>query len=195
MTIKIRRQWNDWRIASVDHENIDTLHWDDLSGGVRGRAPSMFIHGYTWCDQVKGEIAHSCQHGPAPHRIKVCIVKKDNLEIWNKLIEMVGPRPNVRLSQFNSKAEADQIVEAICTGGTHRCVMNVKGLIVVSARRASPSFTPMQTLAGRSKRLRRRITALMEAYPEFAPTKYRSMLAYRRRSPSQMVNTNHASAT
>jgi hypothetical protein len=27
---------------------------------------------------IEGEIAHSCEHGEGPHRIKVCIVQKDN---------------------------------------------------------------------------------------------------------------------
>ena len=29
-------------------------------------------------DLVEGEVAHSCAHGPGPHRIKVVVVKKDN---------------------------------------------------------------------------------------------------------------------
>jgi hypothetical protein len=28
--------------------------------------------------QIDGEIGHSCRHGPPPHRIKVCMTKKDN---------------------------------------------------------------------------------------------------------------------
>lgn len=32
-----------------------------------------------WCDgMVEGELDHSCEHGPPPHRVKVCVVAKDN---------------------------------------------------------------------------------------------------------------------
>ncbi len=37
------------------------------------------IHGYVYCDQaVAGELAHSCRHGPPPHKVKVCVVARDN---------------------------------------------------------------------------------------------------------------------
>jgi len=77
-TVKVRRQWNDWRIGEVKISGITDLHWDDISGGVWVKAPRPFLHGYVWCDEIVGEIAHSCMHGEGPHRIKVCIVKKDN---------------------------------------------------------------------------------------------------------------------
>jgi hypothetical protein len=44
--IKIRRQWNDWRIAEVEFSKISHLHWDNISGGVAAHAPQYFIHGY-----------------------------------------------------------------------------------------------------------------------------------------------------
>jgi hypothetical protein len=92
--VRIRRQWNDWRIATVPFDRLSGLHWDNVSGGVQAPAPQFFIHGYVRCDDVDGEIAHSCVHGEGPHRIKVCVVKKDNdPQTWAQLIEIVGPKP------------------------------------------------------------------------------------------------------
>jgi len=94
--VRIRRQWNDWRIAQVSCDALHGLHWSRTSGGVQAPAPQPFIHGYVNCDEIVGEIAHSCTHGPGPHAIKVCVVKKDNeAEVWRKLLEIVGPRPQV----------------------------------------------------------------------------------------------------
>jgi len=54
------------------------------------RAPREFIHGYVFCDDmVAGELAHSCRHGNGPHRIKVCVVKKDNAAVFDRILAMV----------------------------------------------------------------------------------------------------------
>jgi hypothetical protein len=95
LDVFIRRQWNDFRIAKVSRENIRDLRWDFISGGMRSRAPQPFIHAYVWCDQVEGDIAHSCMHGRGPHRIKVCVTKKDNdRNVWRVLLEAAGPKPD-----------------------------------------------------------------------------------------------------
>ncbi len=58
-------------------------------------APQPFIHVRVWCDQmIKGELAHSCRHGPPPHEILVCVVKRDNEpDVFAELERMAGPRP------------------------------------------------------------------------------------------------------
>jgi hypothetical protein len=95
MKIYIRRQWNDWRIGEVEFDKISGLRWDFASGGVHAVSPQPFVYGYVDCTEVKGEIGHSCAHGEAPHRIKVCIVKKDNeKETWQKIIDIVGSKPH-----------------------------------------------------------------------------------------------------
>jgi hypothetical protein len=33
--VRIRRQWNDWRIATVPFDGLSGLHWATVSGGVR----------------------------------------------------------------------------------------------------------------------------------------------------------------
>ena len=75
----VRREWDDYRIGRVKLSNFFHAHWDDTSGGYRAQAPRLYIHGYIRCDCLEdGEVGHSCKHGPPPHPIKVCVVKKDN---------------------------------------------------------------------------------------------------------------------
>jgi len=93
MKILIRRQWNDFQIAETDFENLESLHWDNISGGVQRRAPQPFIHGYVFCNLIDGEFGHSCMHGDGPHKIKVCITKKGNESVWSQILEIAGPKP------------------------------------------------------------------------------------------------------
>ena len=90
-TMTVRRQWNDWRQANVMLTNLEALHWSSISGGVQALTPRPFLHGYIWCNQIlEGELPHTCMHGTAPHRIKVCVVKKDNpKEIFEKLLSQL----------------------------------------------------------------------------------------------------------
>jgi len=90
--IVVRRQWNDWRTATYRLQDFESPHWDNTSGGVGAPAPRLFIHGYVWCDgAIDGEVAHSCSHGEGPHRIKVCVVKKDNTRaVIRELEKRVG---------------------------------------------------------------------------------------------------------
>ena len=95
--VRVRRDWNDHRIGTVRWSDLRNPRWDTISGGEQNRTPQPFIHAYVWCDMVKGDIAHSCAHGPGPHSIKVCLVKKDNSrEVWNRLSNIVGARPGRR---------------------------------------------------------------------------------------------------
>lgn len=82
-TLRIRRYWSDYLIGTVKFSSVSGLHMDIQSGGYEGGfgvvASRPFLHGYVYCDEiVDGEVGHSCRHGPPPHRIKVCIVQKDN---------------------------------------------------------------------------------------------------------------------
>ena len=79
----VRRHWNDHRIGKVRLSDLSGFHWSQFSGGQIsgfGRvAPQPFLHAYMLCTRViEGEVAHKCRHGPPPHRIKVCMTKKDN---------------------------------------------------------------------------------------------------------------------
>jgi hypothetical protein len=63
-----------------------------VSGGTQIESRRPFVFAYVWCNKVQGDIAHSCLHGPAPHNVKVCIMKRDNsAKVWNRVSRMVGP--------------------------------------------------------------------------------------------------------
>jgi len=88
----VRRQWNDYRDASYLLCNVWDFHWSSTSGGVYARAPRLFVHAYVRCDQmISGTLAHSCEHGPGPHEIKVCVTKSMNKSIWPTIEKLVGP--------------------------------------------------------------------------------------------------------
>ena len=100
--VRVRRDWDDHRIGTVRWSDLGNPRWDMVSGGTQTRTPEPFVHGYVMCDKVKGDIAHSCIHGPGPHNIKVCIVQKDNSrQVWDYLIKMVGSKPPK--SHFDSR--------------------------------------------------------------------------------------------
>jgi hypothetical protein len=91
----VRRQWNSGFSALYRLAHVDGVHWDTVSGGVQAPTPQPFMHGYVWCDgMLEGEVEHSCAHGPGPHRIKVCVVKKDNTAaVIAQLLAVAGPKP------------------------------------------------------------------------------------------------------
>ena len=96
-TIQIRRQWNSYKIATTLLEYLEKFHWDNVSGGVCRQAPQYFLHAQVLCTAIDGDFDHSCEHGPPPHKIKVCIVKKDNKESWQELLKLVGtPKPQMK---------------------------------------------------------------------------------------------------
>jgi hypothetical protein len=75
----VRRQWNDYRQGRVELGKLRNFHWRETSGGFGGRSPYPMRYARMWCDAlIDGEVGHSCEHGPGPHEILVCIVKKDN---------------------------------------------------------------------------------------------------------------------
>jgi hypothetical protein len=81
--IVVKRQWNNWRTARYYLSDIDNLHLSNISGGIQQIANRPYVHGYVRCNgMIDGELAHSGQHGPCPHAIKVCITKKDNKKNW-----------------------------------------------------------------------------------------------------------------
>ncbi len=96
--VVVRRQWNDWRRATVSLAALDRVHWDRWGGGVRAQSPRPFLHAYIRCDRIlEGELAHSCLHGEGPHQIKVCIVKKDNMpEIFRHLLALAGGHSSLK---------------------------------------------------------------------------------------------------
>ena len=91
-TVYVRRDWNDRGMGRVRWVDLHDPRWDTVSGGAQVENPSPLLHGYVWCDKVRGKIGHSCAHGPGPHNIKVCMLREDNSNrIWRRLLDLAGP--------------------------------------------------------------------------------------------------------
>jgi hypothetical protein len=94
--IWVRRHFDHRHRAAYRIIDVTGLHWSRRSGGKKHRANRPYLHGYVWCDaMIVGAVAHSCRHGPPPHRIKVCIVKVDNKKGWREIERAAPARPDV----------------------------------------------------------------------------------------------------
>jgi hypothetical protein len=100
--VKVRRQWNSDRIATVPLDRLVGFHWSSTGGGsryalyspFRGVSPRPFLAAYMNClAAVDGGVAHSGFHGDCPHQIKVVIVAKDNPVPLMKMLKARYPRP------------------------------------------------------------------------------------------------------
>ena len=98
--VRVRRQWNGKKIATVRVADLRGFHWSQYGAGHKWRfggvAPQPFLHAFTLCTQVEGDIGHSCQHGPPPHKIKVCITRKDNRRTFVFLESLAHPTRSVQ---------------------------------------------------------------------------------------------------
>ena len=94
-TVWVRRQWDDYRKAAYRLADLSGFHKSDVSGGIGKAANRPYWHAYVYCDaMIEGELAHSCQHGKGPHRIKVCLVKKDNAAVWSDVLQAAEATPH-----------------------------------------------------------------------------------------------------
>jgi hypothetical protein len=72
MVIRVHSEWNGWRNAEVRLDDLQDVHWFQPAG-----APHALVHGYIFCsDIVVGDIPHVCDRKSAPHRLRVCILKR-----------------------------------------------------------------------------------------------------------------------
>lgn len=82
----VRRQFSSRKHAAYRLADVDGWHWSNISGGTMRRANRYYLHGYVWCDAlIAGKLGHTCQHGPPPHHIKVCVTKKGNEKFWREI--------------------------------------------------------------------------------------------------------------
>ena len=95
--VYVRRQPNDWRTASYRVDDVDGIRFSAITGGTQTLLSHDALCGYVYCDaMVEDELAHSCEHGEGPHRIKVVIPKSHNdPRLWAKLAgqEYREPKP------------------------------------------------------------------------------------------------------
>ena len=92
--VYVRRGPMDSLTAVCMFAQIQRPRWDYITGGVRRFTPYPMIFGYVYCDRfISGEVAHSCAYGgPAPHLIKVCLIKKLNMANWPRILRIVGEK-------------------------------------------------------------------------------------------------------
>ena len=132
--VKVRRQPNDYQVATYKLSGIFDLHWDDVSGGIGvSFMDQHFLYGYVQCDEaVEGEVAHSCQHGTAPHSIKICILKKDNKTIYESLIKDLPPKPQMERSKPESGNTCKKDIKIILEqNGSMRKTELIKQLVYI----------------------------------------------------------------
>ena len=94
-TVWVRRQPTDSRIARYNVDDVGSLHWGLITGGVMAETTYPTLMGYVQCDgMLEGELAHSCLHGPPPHSIIIVITRRDNPPaLYRRLANMAGPKP------------------------------------------------------------------------------------------------------
>ena len=89
--VYVRRDWDDRGLGRVRWSDLNNPRWDTMSGGTQVESPLPLLHGYVWCDKVRGKIGHSCAHGSGPHNIQVCMLREDNIgRIWRRLLVLAG---------------------------------------------------------------------------------------------------------
>jgi hypothetical protein len=70
--IYLHADWKAWRSATARLIHLHDVHWHQPAG-----APHAMVHGYVACtDIVAGEIPHDCDPRSAPHRVRVCVLKR-----------------------------------------------------------------------------------------------------------------------
>ena len=95
--ISVQLDWSDWHTAMVPLRDLRDVHWYQPS-----HAPHALLHGYVACSSiVSGNIPHDCQSQSAPHRLRVCILKKHILA--TAYLEL-SQRANERLAQAPAHA-------------------------------------------------------------------------------------------
>jgi hypothetical protein len=81
----VRRHPKDWRQAAYRLADIDDLYQDD----ERVTQALTELYGYAWCQaRQDGESLHFCSKSAEPHRIRVCIMKKDNEQVFGGLVAL-----------------------------------------------------------------------------------------------------------
>jgi hypothetical protein len=71
MLVPVRCAWNAWQTVEVHLEDLQNVHWYQPQG-----APRPMLHAYVDCTKTDGRIAHDCRSTPGPHRLLVCVLKR-----------------------------------------------------------------------------------------------------------------------
>jgi hypothetical protein len=96
--VEVRLQSDDGRKARYRLSRVEDIHWDHTKADGR-RSNYWYLHGYVWCDAKEdGDLIHPCGDGAPRHRVRVCLTRKGNEAVFERLLEMCPgpPSPNAR---------------------------------------------------------------------------------------------------
>jgi len=48
-TVWVTRQYGDYKLAKYYLDEVNNIHWDNVSGGVHKSAPNYSLYGYVSC--------------------------------------------------------------------------------------------------------------------------------------------------
>lgn len=75
MLIRVQSDWNGWRSATIRLGDLEDVHWFQPVP-----APRALLHGYVSCESFEtGESLHDCDRTSAPHRLRVCVLKRHTM--------------------------------------------------------------------------------------------------------------------
>ena len=73
--IRVHANWRDWRTAEIRLADLHEVQWLHTAG-----APHPLLHGYVDCSDIRsGQIPHVCDSSSAPHRLLVCVIRRNVL--------------------------------------------------------------------------------------------------------------------
>ena len=139
---------------------------------------------------MEGEIAHSCEHGPPPHSIKVVILKKDNRpEIFEKLLSVAGPRPVIhRAKPYRADEDVKRICNALINGEEHPAIEfknhKTRGKIYIIKPKNIEHLVKNgteNTISARAKRVNAGVGVNMRENRDFIEVEYGYWLTYKKK--------------
>src|SRR5262249_10906781 len=87
--VSVHSEWYGWKTAEVRIGDLETLHWRQPSG-----APRLLLHGYVSCARIAGRLPHDCASATAPHKLLVCVLKKNTVpSVYAEIARRAGGPP------------------------------------------------------------------------------------------------------
>ena len=93
MLISLHADWKHYESATTRFADLHDVHWHQPPG-----APHAMVHGYVVCtDIATGDIPHECDRATAPHRLRVCVLKKHAIPaVYAELAQVADRRRTCR---------------------------------------------------------------------------------------------------
>jgi len=101
--VSVHSEWYGWKTAEVRLGDLEAIHWHQPGG-----APRPLLHGYVSCARTAGRIPHDCAADTAPHKLLVCVLKKQTVpSIYAEIARRAGavPEPFATVPPFRAPTE------------------------------------------------------------------------------------------